>query len=157
MIHYITNTDFCGYGDVQRKIKEVSNDIGKLIRCQHDQEQQAILDWLTQFHYAAQQSDYINLRQNVVGLRSIPDIDPSTNLRLATLLAHNVANWMDRQPPALRRHERAPAFVFELYIKAYSLIMECFRPFIKSQLESHNTLQMESQHEGKTLLASSQL
>jgi Cdc6-like AAA superfamily ATPase len=41
--------------------------VGKLLRVQHDQEHQAILDWLTPINYATQQQDFISRRQAGTG------------------------------------------------------------------------------------------
>ncbi|KAI1414517.1 ankyrin repeat-containing domain protein [Hypoxylon sp. FL1857] len=44
-----------------------SNNVVKLVRKQDDQEHREILDWLTQFDYAAQQADFIRRRQPGTG------------------------------------------------------------------------------------------
>jgi hypothetical protein len=45
----------------------VQEGVDKLLRRQHDQEQQAILDWLTPIDHALQQSDYLKRRQPGTG------------------------------------------------------------------------------------------
>jgi Cdc6-like AAA superfamily ATPase len=45
----------------------VQEGVGKLLRRQHDQEHDAILNWLTPINYAPQQSDYIGRRQAGTG------------------------------------------------------------------------------------------
>ena len=50
----------CNYLDVQQGVK-------KLLHTQHNQEQEAILNWLTPTDYAAQQSDFIVRRQEGTG------------------------------------------------------------------------------------------
>jgi Cdc6-like AAA superfamily ATPase len=45
----------------------VSDDVNKLVRGQHDQEQQAILDWLTPIDYTAKQNDVFRMRQQGTG------------------------------------------------------------------------------------------
>ena len=46
---------------------EISTGINKLLSRQHDQDHQAILNWLTPIDYAPQQSDYIKRRQAGTG------------------------------------------------------------------------------------------
>jgi ankyrin repeat protein len=46
----------------------IQDDVGKLLRRQHDQEHETILEWLTPIDYASQQSDIINRRQEGTGL-----------------------------------------------------------------------------------------
>ena len=48
-------------------ITGVQENVGKLLRRQHDQEHDAILNWLTPIDYAPQQSDYIRRRQAGTG------------------------------------------------------------------------------------------
>lgn len=48
---------------VRENLENVSNGLDKLVRRQHDQEEQAILDWLTPVNYAREQRDFINRRQ----------------------------------------------------------------------------------------------
>jgi len=47
--------------------RRARDDTAKLVRQQKDQEQQAILDWLTPIDYAAQQNDFLNQRQPGTG------------------------------------------------------------------------------------------
>lgn len=53
--------------DVKEKVEDVSKDVHKLVHGQHDQEHQAILNWLTPFDYASQHSDFIRRRQAGTG------------------------------------------------------------------------------------------
>jgi len=46
----------------------VREGMNKLLRVQHDQEYEAILQWLTRIDYASQQSDFIGRRQGGTGL-----------------------------------------------------------------------------------------
>jgi Cdc6-like AAA superfamily ATPase len=50
--------------DIQDRLNNVATSVG---RGQHDQEQQAILDWLTSTDYSAQQNDYFGRRQEGSG------------------------------------------------------------------------------------------
>jgi Cdc6-like AAA superfamily ATPase len=50
--------------DIQDRLNNVASSVGK---GQHDQEQQAILDWLTSADYSAQQNDYFGRRQEGTG------------------------------------------------------------------------------------------
>ncbi|KGO66230.1 Nucleoside phosphorylase [Penicillium italicum] len=54
---------------VQEKVKDVSNDVNKLVSGQHNEEQQAILDWLTLVDYAPQHNDFLRRRQRGTGQR----------------------------------------------------------------------------------------
>ena len=53
--------------EIQEKVQNVSDDVGKLVRGQRDEKQQAILDWLTPFDYTLQHSDFISRRQPGTG------------------------------------------------------------------------------------------
>jgi Cdc6-like AAA superfamily ATPase len=55
------------YTAVQEKVKDVSNNVNKLVRGQHNQEHQAILDWLTLVDYAPQHNDFFRRRQQGTG------------------------------------------------------------------------------------------
>jgi hypothetical protein len=48
--------------EIQGSLIGVSTDVGKVLHRQHDQEQQAILAWLTPVDYFAQQNDYFDRR-----------------------------------------------------------------------------------------------
>ncbi len=48
-------------------LRRTSDDTAKLVRYQEDQEQQAILDWLTPVDYAPQQNDFLKQRQAGTG------------------------------------------------------------------------------------------
>ncbi|KAI9765361.1 MAG: hypothetical protein M1840_007441 [Geoglossum simile] len=51
-------------GDI---ISNVQEGVGKLLRVQHDQEHETILEWLTPIDYMPQQNDYIERRQSGTG------------------------------------------------------------------------------------------
>jgi len=46
---------------------DVQEGVGKLLRVQHDQEHEAILNWLTPIDYTLQQNDFMNIRQEGTG------------------------------------------------------------------------------------------
>jgi Cdc6-like AAA superfamily ATPase len=53
--------------EIQDSLIGVSTDVGKVLDRQHDQEQQAILTWLTSVDYSTQQNDYFGRRQEGTG------------------------------------------------------------------------------------------
>src|SRR5882762_5349254 len=52
---------------MQESLHGVSRNIDKVLHRQHDQEQQAILDWLSSVDYSPQQNDFIERRQEGTG------------------------------------------------------------------------------------------
>src|SRR5467141_2704661 len=52
---------------MQESLHGMSRNIDRALHRQHDQEQQAILDWLTSVDYSPQQSDFIGRRQEGTG------------------------------------------------------------------------------------------
>ena len=52
---------------VQERVENVSSDVNKLVRSQHDQESQVILDWLTPVNMALQHNDFISRRHPGTG------------------------------------------------------------------------------------------
>ena len=52
---------------VQERVEDVSSDVNKLVRSQHDQESQVMLDWLTPVNMALQHNDFISRRHPGTG------------------------------------------------------------------------------------------
>lgn len=53
--------------EIQDNLDSISRNIDKVVHRQHDQEQQAILTWLTSEDYSSQQNDFIGRRQEGTG------------------------------------------------------------------------------------------
>src|SRR3569833_1128288 len=57
--------------------------VNKLLRVQHNQEHEVILNWLTSIDYAPQQSDFINRRQTETGQWLLDSEEYQTWLQIA--------------------------------------------------------------------------